>query len=518
MKISFVNGVRSGDEAEFALPEITIGREDGNIVRIPTEGVSRYHARLWLNPDGAWIVSDQGSTNGVKLNGVRITSDRTLVEGDLLEIGDQMIRVSGLAAEPPKVIFNPIPSSVTNPVPGLSGKRTREPGVAPGTGVVRNSAPTEAIPFPAPEAVSPSARTRVLEPLPPVSPKPAPAAPPPPAAEPVAIESAIHSGNFRLFDESKKERKEENAGNAPAKPRRRISNLTFYTVIVCVVVVVISTCIRLFSPAPAAKNAANAAAAEKPLTVYYEKVIQAPDNVFRFTMLLENGGATFLLDDIKSMRHVERTEKEIGRSNLDVLRGQLESSGIWTMTRPAAPRSRELVNRRLVVAEPGRVADIRVAGQFLPMEFEKAEAAINALAEQYGLQTIALTAEELKSQAEASFVKAEQLFADREALPSNLRDAIARYRLTVNYLDQFSPHPAMWDRARRRLAEAQQLRERKLNALNAEVARLAALKDYGKLRLVYQEVMELVDVGSVPYDKARRGLFAVDNTLRGKLK
>ena len=63
MNISFVNGVRSGDEAEFALPEITIGREDGNIVRIPTEGVSRYHARLWLNPDGAWIVSDQGSTN-----------------------------------------------------------------------------------------------------------------------------------------------------------------------------------------------------------------------------------------------------------------------------------------------------------------------------------------------------------------------------------------------------------------------------------------------------------------------
>ena len=240
--------------------------------------------------------------------------------------------------------------------------------------------------------------------------------------------------------------------------------------------------------------------------------------MFRFTMLLENGGATFLLDDIKSMRHVERTEKEIGKSNLDVLRGQLESSGIWTMARPAAPRSRELVNRRLVIAEPARVADIRVAGQFLPMEFEKAEAAINALAEQYGLQTIALTAEELKSQAEASFVKAEQLFADREALPSNLRDAIARYRLTVNYLDQFSPHPAMWDRARRRLAEAQQLRERKLNALNAEVARLAALKDYGKLRLVYQEVMELVDVGSVPYDKARRGLFAVDNALRGKLK
>ncbi len=324
----------------------------------------------------------------------------------------------------------------------------------------------------------------------------------------------IHSGNFRLFDESKKEKPSENSS---AEPRRRISNLTFYTVITCVVVVVISACVRLFSPAPAAKRTADAAA-EKPLTVYYEKVIQAPDNVFRFSMQLENGGATFILDDIKSQRHVERTEKELGKTSLDVLRGQLESSGVRTMTPPAAPRSRELINRRLVIADTSGVTDLRLAGQFLPMEFEKAEAAVNALAEQYGLQTIALTAEELKSQAEASFVKAEQLFADREALPSNLRDAIARYRLTVSYLDQFSPHPAMWDRARRRLAEAQQLRERKLNALNAEVARLAALKDYAKLRLVYQEVMELMDVGSVPYDKARRGLFAVDNALRGKLK
>ena len=30
MKIFFVNGVRGGDEVEFALPEITIGRDDGN--------------------------------------------------------------------------------------------------------------------------------------------------------------------------------------------------------------------------------------------------------------------------------------------------------------------------------------------------------------------------------------------------------------------------------------------------------------------------------------------------------
>ena len=110
MKIFFVNGVRSGDEVEFALPEITIGRDDGNILRIPTEAVSRYHARLKQNESGVWTICDQGSTNGVKLNRVRIGGERELAEGDLIEIGDQMIRVTGLNAEPPKVIFNPIPS------------------------------------------------------------------------------------------------------------------------------------------------------------------------------------------------------------------------------------------------------------------------------------------------------------------------------------------------------------------------------------------------------------------------
>ena len=105
MKIFFVNGIRGGDEVEFAIPEITIGREDDNVLRIPTAGVSRYHARIYRNTAGEWLVGDQGSTNGVKLNRSRIVSDTVLREGDLIEIGDQMIRVTELAAAPPKVIF-----------------------------------------------------------------------------------------------------------------------------------------------------------------------------------------------------------------------------------------------------------------------------------------------------------------------------------------------------------------------------------------------------------------------------
>ena len=145
MKIFFVNGVRGGDEVEFALPEITIGRDDGNILRIPTEAVSRYHARLRQNESGVWTISDQGSTNGVKLNRVRIGGERELAEGDLIEIGDQMIRVTGLNAEPPKVIFNPIPS--VSPF-HADGERPLEPEAAPGTAVEGPLAASEPPPIP----------------------------------------------------------------------------------------------------------------------------------------------------------------------------------------------------------------------------------------------------------------------------------------------------------------------------------------------------------------------------------
>ena len=35
MKISFDNGPRCGEEIEFALPEITVGREEDNVLRVP---------------------------------------------------------------------------------------------------------------------------------------------------------------------------------------------------------------------------------------------------------------------------------------------------------------------------------------------------------------------------------------------------------------------------------------------------------------------------------------------------
>jgi len=67
--------------------EITIGRTEGNTIRLTERNVSRSHARL-LKRNGSYIVEDLGSYNGVTLNGARIDVKAELAAGDQLSIGD----------------------------------------------------------------------------------------------------------------------------------------------------------------------------------------------------------------------------------------------------------------------------------------------------------------------------------------------------------------------------------------------------------------------------------------------
>jgi pSer/pThr/pTyr-binding forkhead associated (FHA) protein len=67
--------------------EITIGRQEGNTIRLTERNVSRSHARL-LRRNGSYVVEDLGSYNGVTVNGERIDVKAELAAGDQLGIGD----------------------------------------------------------------------------------------------------------------------------------------------------------------------------------------------------------------------------------------------------------------------------------------------------------------------------------------------------------------------------------------------------------------------------------------------
>src|SRR5207248_44360 len=67
--------------------EITIGRQDGNTIRLTERNVSRRHARL-KKDNGSLLIEDLGSYNGVRVNGERIAGPTRIKEGDLIETGD----------------------------------------------------------------------------------------------------------------------------------------------------------------------------------------------------------------------------------------------------------------------------------------------------------------------------------------------------------------------------------------------------------------------------------------------
>ena len=67
--------------------EITIGRKEGNTIRLTERNISRRHARM-IKSSGSVFVEDLDSYNGVKVNGDKITGRTSVREGDLIEIGD----------------------------------------------------------------------------------------------------------------------------------------------------------------------------------------------------------------------------------------------------------------------------------------------------------------------------------------------------------------------------------------------------------------------------------------------
>jgi pSer/pThr/pTyr-binding forkhead associated (FHA) protein len=74
---------------ELATP-VTIGREEGNALRLNDERVSRYHAKV-QHDNGEIILTDLESTNGTRVNG-NVVQIRRLRPGDIISIGRSLLR------------------------------------------------------------------------------------------------------------------------------------------------------------------------------------------------------------------------------------------------------------------------------------------------------------------------------------------------------------------------------------------------------------------------------------------
>jgi pSer/pThr/pTyr-binding forkhead associated (FHA) protein len=84
-----IEGVDKGRIFRDLPVPVTIGREEGNIVRLNDERVSRFHAKVQLD-DADIILTDLESTNGTRVNG-NVIQIRRLRVGDRITVGRSLL-------------------------------------------------------------------------------------------------------------------------------------------------------------------------------------------------------------------------------------------------------------------------------------------------------------------------------------------------------------------------------------------------------------------------------------------
>jgi ABC transport system ATP-binding/permease protein len=113
----------------LTLDQYTIGRKEGNAIRLTERNVSREHARIYKKngapkkapasaaaapQDSGFVLEDLTSYNGVFVNGLRVTHAQPLANGDLVQIGDYRILLQdeSAVAEPDAAVGNDIKQTV----------------------------------------------------------------------------------------------------------------------------------------------------------------------------------------------------------------------------------------------------------------------------------------------------------------------------------------------------------------------------------------------------------------------
>src|SRR5215467_8036563 len=84
-----LDGIDKGRVFRDLPTPVTLGREEGNLLRLNDERVSRFHAKVQFD-NGETILTDLESTNGTRVNGT-VVQIRRLRPGDRVGVGRSLL-------------------------------------------------------------------------------------------------------------------------------------------------------------------------------------------------------------------------------------------------------------------------------------------------------------------------------------------------------------------------------------------------------------------------------------------
>lgn len=124
-RLVLIDGPTPGAQYPLFKPSLLIGRGEECDIPLNDSSVSRVHAELRRLSSGDYEITDRGSSNGIRINGVQQAEPVTLRGGDMMEFGDVVIRYVA-AGDPnwyPETLGSQRPSATPVVPVGWSSRR-----------------------------------------------------------------------------------------------------------------------------------------------------------------------------------------------------------------------------------------------------------------------------------------------------------------------------------------------------------------------------------------------------------
>lgn len=462
MDLFYLNGEQRGESYPLTPPGVSIGREVDNDLQLLIGKVSRYHAMISF--DGSdWYIEDIGSTNGTFVQKQKITVKTKLSPGDEIRIGDQLFRIGE-----------------DDPAPAKNVKEA-----AAKTSVFKSAPLYEVAPAPEPEPV----------------PNP-------------DLASQIRKSRHSIFGGTPSSGKENKTG----KKKSALGNIIFTLIVITLPLICILGYMVMMERSNMQKQKPVPQTGKQPFLLYYEKTVVTPDNVFRFETKVEDNVAVFTLDDLKYGRHNVVKQGNLKEEQIEQLKDSIRQTGFMKLSNEATntPTGPQDERRVIAISLDSHFNQVEVRNTYAQTSFEDVEKAISDFAELFDVRIDSMTEEEMRAEARNTFRRAEELLANYQASPENIRNAILRYKNAMKYYEQFEPKPREWDICRKQLIKAEEIYKRIHDGLIFNIQKFYKLRQYDKASQECKKMLDLVDPDSSEYQKYKRYKVIFDRQLRRK--
>ena len=307
-------------------------------------------------------------------------------------------------------------------------------------------------------------------------------------------------------------------GNKKSEKKNVLGNLIFTLVVITLPLICIFGYMIMMEKDNIKKQKPASRQEYVPFFLYYEKNVVTPDNVFRFEAKVENDVAVFTVDDLKYGRHNAVKQGDLKKEQLEDLKDAIRNTGFMKLSNeatntPAGPKDE---SRSITIAIDSHFNKVTVRNTYAQTSFEEVEKAIADFAERFDVRVDSLTEEEMREEAKNMFRRAEELLANYQAAPENIRNAILRYKNAMKYYEQFEPKPREWDICRKQLAKAEQIYKSIHDGLIFNIQQYNKLRRYDKASQECRKMLELLDPESSEYQKYKRYKVTFDRQLRKK--